>query len=64
MWDEPASGLPRKIVKHAGALLSEEGRVERTVLLEPPRGGGAGEPNVYPQGRSLRRRAARTPGNP
>jgi hypothetical protein len=44
MLDAPASGLPREIVKHAGALLLEEGWEERTVMLEPPRGGGAGEP--------------------
>ena len=39
MLDAPASGLPRKIVKHAGALLSEEGWVERTDMLELPLGG-------------------------
>jgi hypothetical protein len=50
MFDAPASGLQRKIVKHAGALLSEEGWEERTVMLEPPLGGGSGEPNIQPSG--------------
>jgi hypothetical protein len=58
MIDKPASGLQREIVNHAGALLSEEGWVERTHMLEPPLGGGSGEPNIQPSGEARGEAAA------